>query len=364
MPQKTASSRLGRKAALLSPAKLFASVVNDFLLDADEFPEFVYSKFGQKIRVTDGPEKWAENLRVTHVGYQDYVVPWANRFSDIVLVEWAFRSWFIERLELRIDLRPATDVAASLKRVRQRSLFTHSLDVVLSKWAVDECRRASASGLASAIIGIRQFFQWGVEEGVPGFAEHTLDDLREISLPSHAAAKALVSLLDVVAGPHSSAELRQIEAALEAREGCHRERAIYFLCRDWGLRPIQLALLRESDYGTNELGPYIDVPSVNPLSKTKHAQFHALGLESSRFHLVSEVARSLGMGEKSLLSEGTYGKCLVQLPKIVGARVANWMDERFLLWDWNLYPPGVTVPVDVEIHGVFGYESLTTRKEL
>jgi hypothetical protein len=76
-------------------------------------------------------------------------------------------------------------------------------------------------------------------------------------------------MLDANEGPFTFKELRSIDVALDAQADLIEEKAIYFLCRDWGVRPIQVALLRTTDIGKDELGPYVMVPSVKGIRRSR-----------------------------------------------------------------------------------------------
>jgi hypothetical protein len=116
-------------------------------------------------------------------------------------------------------------------------------------------------------IGLRSFFAWGLEEHIPGFTEYGINRVLEVPMQRHGTPH-LVSILDPEEGPLTFSELRSIESALDAREGLIEEKAIYYLGRDWGLRPVQIALLRVIDVGVDDLGPYVWVPSVKGIRRS------------------------------------------------------------------------------------------------
>src|SRR5690606_23815988 len=102
------------------------------------------------------------------------------------------------------------------------------------------------------------FYAWGVDEGLRGFSEDYLLPSGSLRMPRGANK----SWLDDDSGPFTQWDLSQIKGALERRPDLTREHVIFELGREWGLRPVQLSLLREGDLDEDELGPYLRVPSA------------------------------------------------------------------------------------------------------
>ncbi len=274
----------------LCPDELTKFVAKAYSIDVEAFPDFVRSRFGQEVSLMRKDGKWRDTIYVEHLGYRSVKIPWKESFNEHPLLEWAFRTWMIERMELRIDLSPAIHLAKQLRSFQMPSTkeSTKNIDALFN-WALEISLRGATEKDPDSVVGIRLFYAWCVEEGLPFFDERKMSLLWEIGLPTH-GSEHLVSLLDPIDGPHSIDELRQIESALELDPKLIRERALYYLCRDWGLRPIQLALLREADIGTDEVGSFVEVPSVKGV---KRAALRRHKTNLKRRHISPETANAL-----------------------------------------------------------------------
>lgn len=248
------------------PDSLCSRITETYGLDVESFPDHVTSRFGQRLELKQADGHWKSDLHVEHIGYGVKMVRWSAMVNENILIEWAFRLWFIERLELRIDLRPATAIATELPNLLINESESESEHAVF-EWACALSTRALLKGQPDLATGVRLFYAWCVDEDLPYFCETKLDILNRMPLP-RSGAEHLVSLLDPVGGPYSYTELREIEKYLNDNPGLVRGRAIYHLCRDWGLRPIQLALLRATDLGCDEIGPFILAPSVKGIRRS------------------------------------------------------------------------------------------------
>lgn len=76
---------------------------------------------------------------------------------------------------------------------------------------------------------------------------------------------------------------------------------------------------------------------ASPLTDGQSAQLTVLGLDHENYYFIPEIASCLSVSTKELDSGGKYGSCLISLPRLVGARMASWIDERFIKWDWPMY---------------------------
>src|ERR1700761_9571996 len=99
----------------LQPKERTSTAAN-YGVDTGEFPTEVYTPFGQRIVLSrDG--RWCSRLEIEHVGFSPVIFHWGARFAKSPLVEWAFRTWAIERIQSRVDLRPATEVGKALEEL-------------------------------------------------------------------------------------------------------------------------------------------------------------------------------------------------------------------------------------------------------
>jgi hypothetical protein len=76
---------------------------------------------------------------------------------------------------------------------------------------------------------------------------------------------------------------------------------------------------------------------LNPLDQGKKAQFKALDLDPNGYYSIEEVTSCFDVSPKEFTSDGRYGPCMIDLPKLVSARLVVWLDDRLKLWDWRAF---------------------------
>jgi len=255
-----------RKKLGLAPAELERMVVQCWGLDPEPFEPAVTSCFGQALQIIEADGTWSARLNFEHIGYGAQKLEWAQTFHANPLVEWLYRSSVIERIQTHIDVRPMFALAP---HIGELALPAHEEDIApaVLEWASTLIASQRAGRRPHLITGAKALFQWAVEALLPGFWEADLDTLDTSYVRSRLGHA--VTFLDVDRGPFTSSELVRIERALHSYPEWHRERALFYLCRDWGLRPIQLVLLRVEDFDADEAGPYIWVPSVKGIRRSR-----------------------------------------------------------------------------------------------
>lgn len=226
-------------------------------LDDPEIPSSITSVFGQTLRLVEN-DAWVDSLRVEHVGFSSWKVPWAQAFHAHPYVDWIVRLWIIDRIALRAASAPVSCIIKRIRKLRiAPSADQRQMETALARWyrANGEAPPRTRDDEASAV---RAFYFWGVNEGLRGFSEEHLLPTSGTRMPRGAQT----SWVEEDSGPFTQWEVTQIKSALEQRHDLLREHVIFELGREWGLRPVQLSLLRRDDLGEDELGFYISVPSV------------------------------------------------------------------------------------------------------
>ncbi|WP_051534363.1 hypothetical protein [Deefgea rivuli] len=80
-----------------------------------------------------------------------------------------------------------------------------------------------------------------------------------------------------------------------------------------------------------------EVRSKFPLAIAKKAQLKSIGLDPSKYALISEFTAAFDLSEKEFTSGGRFYGAIVEVPRIVASLLVSWIDERFFLWDWNKF---------------------------
>lgn len=237
--------------------------------EVDEFPTEISTVFGQKLSIVQKTGAWSDDLHVEHIGYGVRKIHWGTRFHENDYVEWIARCWVIDRIQTRLDLRPTIEILIRLASFRADEEKPSMVEESLFHWLRTLAMEESASGRDAAVVGARLLYEWCLDEGLPGFNEFRFMELEAVPL-TQGGMDHLVSMREVIAGPYTRVELSMIEAALqEPGAATTAQRAAFLLGRDWGLRPIQMALLRPEDYGRDTLGPFIMVPSVKGIRRSR-----------------------------------------------------------------------------------------------
>ncbi|WP_374557607.1 hypothetical protein [Thermomonas sp.] len=248
------------------PDTLSTYVEVGWQIEVEPFDASVVTCFGQVMSIMDESGEWAESLSFEHIGYSAFKLKWRHAFHPNPFVEWIFRSCLIDRVQTHVDVRPIFDLVKLLPKIEVGSGET-VVAPAIARWTLSIARNAELHGQPHLAVGARVLSQWAADLMLPGFAEEAIDCRSYIKRGGDDLSS--VTFLDPDSGPFSSSELRRIENAIVERGSSVRQRTLFFLCRDWGLRPIQLALLREEDFGTDDLGPYLMVPGVKGIRRSR-----------------------------------------------------------------------------------------------
>ncbi|WNN41853.1 site-specific integrase [Pseudomonas inefficax] len=256
------------KMIKISPTELVTQIECRFGIEADVFPSTVISTFGQAITIHNN-DAWVEKITVEIVGCAPMNIAWSKPLHSNLLVEWLLRGWFIDRLQTHIDLRPLIVVQRLLAQHKFSGNDADTIGNRLSTFAVRECTSLKASSWYEDLVALRVFYRWCLDEEVPGFNEHDSLELSQLTVKTF-DNRHLVTMRDDDFGPFTRVQLANIEMTLVSNPlVTHVQRTLFLLCRDWALRPIQLALMQITDFGVDEGGPFVKVPSVKGIRRSR-----------------------------------------------------------------------------------------------
>jgi integrase len=234
--------------------------------DYEPFPKYITSFFGQELDVRKQNGRLQDVLRIINPGKDEKNYKLSDTFSPYPYINFiAVKCW----LDCAIERSPASIGHLSSGLLSLSSIILS--DKALSSESVFE--KEIASQLSSLIIAnkddqriwlsIRMFANYAIENGYWGFNEVLTFKLDDVKV-SNTNAKIRVSLLDHENGPFTRSEVAEIAQAIYRDEVSIEERVLVKLAMQFGLRPIQLALLRESDiyYDEKVLAWYINIPRV------------------------------------------------------------------------------------------------------
>src|SRR5690606_11477620 len=73
---------------------------------------------------------------------------------------------------------------------------------------------------------------------------------------------------------------------------------------------------------------------IMPLTDGELAQLKVLGLDPDKYFFIGEIVFAFSLSRKEFRCDGKYGAFRKEVPRLVAAKMASWLDERFAKWDW------------------------------
>ncbi|WP_341797124.1 MULTISPECIES: site-specific integrase [unclassified Pseudomonas] len=246
----------------LNPIKLVEQVGIEHGFEPEAYPNTLITVYGQIVDLVDSAGDWVKNLHFEHLGYVSRRIKWSERFHHNDYVEWIIRGWAIDNLERNLNVNAITSVRAKIAELEVYGSTSNEIAEALFQWCEKLVHEGAVTTDYVPAAAARSLYEWGIEEDLVGFSEHRLFSLTQVRRARQSTG-ALVTMQDEDFGPFTRTELSFIEEAMQNFvQVTSAERAAYYLARDWGLRPIQMALLQIADFGTDELGPFVLVPCV------------------------------------------------------------------------------------------------------
>lgn len=233
--------------------------------DYEPIPETIETYYAQEVDLRDSEGFLKDSFLIIHLGKDK------KRFSiSDSLSSYPYLNYLLVKCWLRCAIAntPATlnhlqygladigHVVFSEKAFSQEKVFIRELGAYLSSLLLQNVNNQHV------VTAIRLFVNFGIEHDYWGFSEELLFTLSEVSVSSN-NQKARVSLLDHERGPFTRSEVADITVAIEDKLDLN-DRLLVKLAMRFGLRPIQLALLREEDffYDEKKLSWYLNIPRV------------------------------------------------------------------------------------------------------
>ncbi len=245
-------------------AHVYDLLEDQFDVELEAYPYEISTKFGLTIPVRNADGSWVDFLQGFSPGSPNWTIPWATWTTKHPLIEWCARTFTIHRIRTRISMRSAQETLLALSELDiSPSASKQDFSEKLTIWFLDMHRRCAASANDKLIGGIRAFYEFFLSEDVFGFNDEAMLEANKIVVKPNKHQALAVTLRCPYYGPYDVVEMQRImqEAEISSRVS-HQDRALLLLCRDWGLRPIQIALLIEADLTKDGSGYSLKVPGV------------------------------------------------------------------------------------------------------
>ena len=233
--------------------------------DVDPIPKSIITYFGQELAIRRNDGYLLNSLSIIHLGknvlnftphdsYTNY--PYLNYIAIKCWIACAIENTPASLNHLRYGLPLLKNIKLSESALTKESAFVREMGTQLSSLMMDR------KHVQHLVHTLRFFVSHAIESGYWGFDEKILFKLSEVKIKSN-NQKARVSLLDHENGPFTRSEIADITTAIEDQADI-KEKVLVKIAMRYGLRPIQVALLREDDvyYDDNKLAWYINIPRV------------------------------------------------------------------------------------------------------
>lgn len=244
-------------------------VCNKYGFDPEPLPASSPSKFGFKIEL-HSQGKLCDRLEIYNPGVGNLYLDWNEPFNPHPLIEHSVRLFIIEELRLKTSLHGLRTFSELIKTLNiQINLSERTTTALLLDWFEEQARKSFEENEALYSC-IRNYVHFCVEEEYWAFSEAMIWRLASLRLHKRKSrSKAFHSaMLDPFNGPYNQQEIMAISHAISSKTVSTEDRVLVLLCRDLGIRPIQLALLQEEDFISDIRGNFLRVPRVKGFKRS------------------------------------------------------------------------------------------------
>ena len=287
--------------------------VNKLNGDCEPFPNQIETYYGQKIQLRDTNRNLIERIELANIGNDNKCYNLNDSYSgDIYLDYIAVKCW----INTAIEKSPA-----SINHISVGFEALRNINFTANAYSKEKTFSSELGAQLSSIIlknrdnqriflSLRQFVKFGIANDYWGFNDELELKISEVAVKA-IGCKERVSMLDHEYGPFTRTEIAQITTAIQGESVKIEYRVLVSLAKKFGLRPIQLALLREDDvyYDKSKLAWYILIPRV----KGRVAQLRRTKGNFTLRELPTELAEDivqLVQEHSTLIKTDTEGKLL------------------------------------------------------
>ncbi|TWX71715.1 site-specific integrase [Colwellia demingiae] len=234
--------------------------------DYENIPYAIETFHGQNITIRQSNGKLIKSIRIVNLAKDIVSYPFSDNYSDYPYLNFLAIMCIIDKAieqspasvnHLTIGLKALSEIYLSKKALENEVLFKTEFNNQLSSLVL------KYSDTQSIYLSLRMLANYLIENYYWGFNEQLIFKLDEIKIPA-LGNKANVSLLDHENGPFTRSEISEICHLIQNKNISIFERCLVKLAKQYGLRPLQLALIRESDiwFDTKKLAWYINIARV------------------------------------------------------------------------------------------------------
>lgn len=310
------------------------------IFPADE--RFITNRLGYPVEVRDEYGRWLKRITLVddtgayyHIVGLDRLLAESSDLHSIadMLIQRALQIYLPETVEKYVPT-----FLSLIESCEQNESPTTAIKEHLTNLALDTDR---IHDLPTATSLSKQFVTYLLAHEYPGVS---YDDAEEIlgstlGIPSNQYQR--LYLMDNVSGPFTREEMGLIQLTLDddSLPIPLDSRVVTQLCVEWGLRPIQISLLKESDFHFNPRNGlyWLNVPRVKQKQKTRRGQFKKRLLSERLGHLIEEMIDAnqwtkAFFGEHDMpLIQRRFGTGIIEKDGVLSLRknIANRYDHLY-----------------------------------
>jgi len=234
--------------------------------DYEPFPSKIETFHGQKISLRDGNGYLIKRHRIINVGKDNNLYKINDSYSRFPYLNFiAVHCWLDTAVtrspaslhHINVGFNALSNITLSDKAFSSENTFSKEIASQLSAIILEN------QADQRIWMSIRIFANYAIENCFWGFNEAVIFKLDEVVIPK-SGSRQRVSLLDHENGPFTRTEVAQISVALQEGKLPLQHKVLVRIAMKFGLRPIQMALLREEDifYDNELLAWFINIPRV------------------------------------------------------------------------------------------------------
>lgn len=209
------------------------------------------------------------------------------------------RNWFA--LDEEIDRVMWPFLKAALERYMPRTLLTIEKQIELFidlykqnsdiNEALGKCVLECKNRKLKDISAIRRLVEWFIAHEAEGLDFDLAQDIRKLEYGGQQNLYYALYGLDAENGPFVREEMRILQAAALDPQIHLEDRVVLKLCLEFGLRPIQIALLKQKDFIVdNQLDlAYLRIPRVKQKDQYRRASFTDRMLSSELADMIAQL---------------------------------------------------------------------------
>jgi len=254
----------------------------------------IINRLGYHVEVRDEYGRWLDRIAIAddtgtcyYVAGLDTIDGEKNELESIAetLIQRAFEVYLPQSLT---KYMPA--LLSLIEACKKNSSIGIAIQAHLTRLALDTNNNHD---LSTSVGVAKQLTTYLVAHEYPGLSPDEAEEILSCTVGMQSNSYMRIYLMDNISGPFTREEMGLIREALDNDNLPIRldSRVATQLCVEWGLRPIQIALLKESDFHYNpQNGVYwLNVPRVKQKQKTRRGQFKRRMLSERLGHLIEQM---------------------------------------------------------------------------